>query len=82
VYVNLLVTERSYAGHGVGGRLLGYARELARERGVGLVRVDCYAGEDRALVGYYESRGFTATDPFTVRQPSGPWPGQVLAQRV
>jgi GNAT superfamily N-acetyltransferase len=82
VYVNLLVTERSYAGHGIGGRLLGYARDLARQRGVGLVRVDCYASDDRALVRYYESQGFTATDPFTVRQPSGPWPGQVLAQRV
>ncbi|GIH14475.1 GNAT family N-acetyltransferase [Rugosimonospora africana] len=82
VYVNLLVTDRSYEGRGIGGRLLGYARQLAEQRNVGLVRVDCYGGDDRALVRYYESQGFTATDSFTVPQPSGPWPGQVLARRV
>lgn len=78
LYVNLLVTARAYAGRGVGARLLDHAREIARERGAHLLRVDCYAGDDRALVRYYERQGFTATDPFTV----GEWPGQVLEERL
>ncbi|MEH1122940.1 GNAT family N-acetyltransferase [Micromonospora sp. CPCC 206061] len=78
LYVNLLVTGRSFAGRGVGTTLLGHARDLAVARGIGLLRVDCYAGGDRALVRYYERAGFTATEPFTV----GEWPGQVLEQRL
>jgi GNAT superfamily N-acetyltransferase len=82
VYVNLLVTDRARAGLGIGTRLLDRARAIARERGVTLVRVDCYGGDDRALVRYYESQGFTATDPFTVDLPDGSWPGQTLEQRI
>ncbi|MDO3705990.1 GNAT family N-acetyltransferase [Micromonospora sp. C28SCA-DRY-2] len=83
LYVNLLVTDRAHAGLGIGGRLLAHAADLARERGVGLLRVDCYAGDDRALVGWYTRQGFTPTDPFTVERPGRPpWPGQVLARRL
>ncbi|MEU5938122.1 GNAT family N-acetyltransferase [Micromonospora sp. NPDC047548] len=83
LYVNLLVTDRTYAGRGIGARLLAHAAELARQRGLDLLRVDCYAGADRALVRFYESCGFTATDPFTVQRPGRePWPGQVLARRL
>lgn len=83
LYVNLLVTDRAYAGRGIGARLLAYAAELARDRGVGLLRVDCYAGDDRALVRFYEGCGFTATEPFTVERPGrDPWPGQVLERRL
>ncbi|MCX4385544.1 GNAT family N-acetyltransferase [Micromonospora peucetia] len=83
LYVNLLVTDRAHAGAGIGGRLLAYAAQLARERGLGLLRVDCYAGGDGALVRWYERQGFTATDPFTVERPGrDPWPGQVLVRRL
>ncbi|MFI6266441.1 GNAT family N-acetyltransferase [Micromonospora sp. NPDC051006] len=83
LYVNLLVTDRAYTGQAIGGRLLAHAAELARDRGVGLLRVDCYAGGDGALVRWYERQGFTRTDPFTVRRPGRePWPGQVLARRL
>jgi GNAT superfamily N-acetyltransferase len=78
LYVNLLVSGRSFAGRGVGATLLGHARDLAVARGLGLLRVDCYAGGDRALVRYYESVGFTATEPFQV----GEWPGQILERRL
>lgn len=78
VYVTLLVTARSHAGLGVGSALLAHAREETRRAGVGLLRVDCYAGSDGALVDYYRRNGFEPTEPFTV----GSWPGQVLAQRV
>ncbi|GHJ15635.1 MULTISPECIES: GNAT family N-acetyltransferase [unclassified Micromonospora] len=83
LYVNLLVTDRAYAGRGVGARLLSHAAELARERGLGLLRVDCFRSADRALVRFYEGCGFTATEPFTVIRPGRPpWPGQVLARRL
>ena len=78
LYVNWLLTDRARAGAGIGARLLAHARELAATAGVRLLRVDCYAGDDRALVGYYESQGFTATRGFTV----GDWPGQILEQRI
>jgi GNAT superfamily N-acetyltransferase len=82
VYVTFLVTDRDRAGEGIGGRLLAYAEELARRAGVAVVRVDCYAGDDRALVRWYEAQGFTATAPFTVELARGPWPGQVLERRL
>ncbi len=80
-YVHLLAADHGrHAGRGVGRALLAHAVEETRRQGVGLLRVDCYRSEDRALVAYYESNGFTATEPFT--GPDGSWPGQVLAQRV
>jgi hypothetical protein len=42
--------------------------------------VDCYAGDDRKLVAYYEANGFTSTEAYTVGEHA--WPGQVLARRV
>ena len=83
LYVNLLVTDRAYAGAGIGGRLLAHAADLARRRGVDLLRVDCYAGDDGALVRWYERQGFTRTDGFTVQRPGRPpWPGQLLIRRL
>ncbi|GAB3983401.1 GNAT family N-acetyltransferase [Plantactinospora veratri] len=82
LYVNLLVSDRAHAGRRIGARLLEYAEDLARDQGVGLLRVDCYAGDDGALVRYYESQGFTATEPFTVPLADRRWPGQLLERRL
>ncbi|MBO4210141.1 GNAT family N-acetyltransferase [Micromonospora echinofusca] len=83
LFVRLLVTDRAYAGRDIGGRLLAYAAELTRAAGIGLLRVDCYAGDDGALVRWYERAGFTRTERFTVARPGRPpWPGQVLARRL
>ncbi|MDG4788403.1 GNAT family N-acetyltransferase [Micromonospora sp. WMMD1102] len=82
LYVNLLVSDRAHAGRRIGARLLEYAEELARSSGVDLLRVDCYAGDDGALVRYYENQGFTATEPFTVPLADRRWPGQVLERRL
>ncbi|MEU3824824.1 GNAT family N-acetyltransferase [Streptomyces sp. SID486] len=79
-YVHWLASDRRFKGRGAGRALLEHAARVTREAGVGLLRVDCYAGGDGALVAYYEANGFTPTHPYT----HGPndWPGQVLARRV
>ena len=79
-YVHLLASDRRFKGYGVGGALLAHAAEATRRAGISLLRVDCYAGDDRKLVAYYESNGFTATEAFVVGADK--WPGQVLARRV
>jgi GNAT superfamily N-acetyltransferase len=83
LYVRLLVTDRASAGQNLGGILLDHARELARAAGVRLLRVDCFAGGDQALVRYYERQGFTRDIEFAVARVNAPdWPGQVLIQRL
>lgn len=78
VYVDLLITSRAHAGLGIGGALLEHAREHTRRHGVSLLRVDCWAGGDGALVRYYQRQGFVPTSRFDVRG----WIGQVFEQRI
>ena len=78
LYIKLLVTDRAFAGRGVGRALIGKAADEARARGVELLRVDCYGGGDGRLVDYYRRNGFEAVAEFTV----GDWPGRLLARRV
>ncbi|GHH75833.1 GCN5 family N-acetyltransferase [Kitasatospora indigofera] len=82
LYVRNLVTDRARSGSGIGAALIADALEEARRRGIGLLRVDCYAGDDRRLVGQYRALGFTETEAFEVEQPAGPWPGQILEIRL
>lgn len=77
-YVRLLVSDRRYAGLGIGAALLTRAAEETRRAGVKLMRVDCWAGGGGELVAFYERNGFTPTDRFL----SEAWPGQVLARQV
>ncbi len=77
-FVHLLITSRAAAGRRLGALLLDHARARCRREGVELLRVDCFGGGDRDLVGWYERQGFTATQPLDV----GGWPCQVLEQRV
>ncbi|AHH94769.1 GNAT family N-acetyltransferase [Kutzneria albida] len=78
LYIRGLVGGQFPAARGAGRLLLAQVEAEGRRLGVTRLRVDCYAGDDRALVAFYESAGFTATDPFTV----GDWPGQVLERRL
>ena len=58
--------------------MLDRTKAIARDRGIDLLRVDCFAGGDGSLVRYYESQGFRRMQPFQVKG----WPGMLLAQRV
>ncbi|MGI5158807.1 GNAT family N-acetyltransferase [Microbispora sp. CA-102843] len=78
LYVDLLITARSFTGRGVGAALLDMARTEARARGITLLRVDCWAGGDGDLVRYYQGQDFTPTDRFDVNG----WIGQVFEQRL
>ncbi|WP_116042443.1 GNAT family N-acetyltransferase [Amycolatopsis palatopharyngis] len=78
LYVGLLITDRRFAGYGIGSALLERARAEAREREIELLRVDCWAGGGGDLVRYYTGQGFTPTVQFDYHG----WIGQVFEQRV
>ncbi|MFI6813344.1 GNAT family N-acetyltransferase [Nonomuraea sp. NPDC050328] len=78
LYVQALVTDRRFAGLGVGRALLEWSYGEAARLGVAVLRVDCYAGDDGRLVAFYESCGFRRAEPFTV----GTWPGMVLEREL
>lgn len=79
LYINFLITDpKRGGGRGLGGVLVGKAKALAREKGVRLLRLDCFAGGDGKLVRWYESQGFQKQEAFEERG----WPGQVLSMRL
>lgn len=78
IYVRLLLTDQRHSGRNVGGQLLDHARAQARDRGISLVRVDCWSGGDGSLIRYYEGQGFTPT----VRVPVKDREVQVFEDRL
>ena len=82
LYINFLISSRRHAGRGVGRMLVERAAREAAERGIDLLRVDCWAGEDGNLVRVYEGYGFRRVSEFTVPLPAGDWPGMLLAMRL
>ncbi len=79
LFVVALVASRSPRARGAGRALLAEAERVTAERGVRILRLDCFAGNGGALVRYYEGAGFRATERFTVGDG---WPGQVLERTV
>ena len=75
LYVVVLLTAPAWRGRGVGMRLIEHAAKLARERGAGRLRVDCWAGVPE-LQAAYERLGFTRVGDFEV----GDWPGAILTR--
>src|SRR3954452_653950 len=73
LYIELLISSRRHAGNAIGARLVRLADDIAVERGVEVLRVDCWAGAP-TLVGFYEARGFQRSGTFDVRG----WIGQVF----
>jgi GNAT superfamily N-acetyltransferase len=56
-YFHHFAVRRIVAGQGVGGRVLAWAEDVARDRGRSFLRLDCVA-DDPKLIRYYETRGF------------------------
>ena len=77
LYIELLFSSRAAAGRGVGAALVAHAVELARDAGLPLLRVDCWAGAP-ALVAFYERQGFLRDGTFDVNG----WIGQVFSMRL
>jgi GNAT superfamily N-acetyltransferase len=73
LYIELLISARRHAGNGIGSRLVRLADDLAVQRGVEVLRVDCWAGAP-TLVAWYEAQGFARSGTFDV----GGWKGQVF----
>ena len=83
LFINLLATSRRFKGHDVGGLLIAEARAEAARQGLGLLRVDCFAGDDGRLKDWYASQGFAEVEPFVVKREGRPdWPGMLFAMRV
>lgn len=78
LYVQLLLVSRRHAHLGIGAWLVRRAIDEARERGAGVLRVDCWAGAP-TLVAWYERQGFQGAGTFTVNDG---WPGQIFAMEV
>lgn len=74
--------DGAFRGRSISGLMMDHAKQLARRRGISVLRGDCYAGEGAAVVRHYERLGFEVTGSFTVQTPTGPWPGQVVRLRV
>ena len=82
LYVNFLISSRKHSGRGLGRVLIERAKQEAAERGIDLLRVDCWAGEDGNLVKVYERYGFRRVQEFTVPVGEMQWPGMLLAMRL
>jgi GNAT superfamily N-acetyltransferase len=76
VYIRLLLTSRRHRGRDIGGLLVERARQAARDAGVSMLRVDCYAAP--TLVAWYESQGFVGVETI----PVGTVEVRILEQRV
>jgi ribosomal protein S18 acetylase RimI-like enzyme len=78
LFISMLITSRSPNAKGIGRRLLAHADVVAQEKGVEQVRFECFAGNDGALIRYYESAGYQKMEAFD----NEGWPGQVLVRPV
>jgi GNAT superfamily N-acetyltransferase len=82
IYVSGFITSRAAHARTVGRALLEHAKATARQAGISLLRLDCYAGGDGSLVTYYESVGFRRVTRFTVELMDAPYTACLLQQRV
>lgn len=76
-YIHGLVIDRRFAGEGLGGRLLDWAAQRARDAGRPFLRLDCVETNDR-LRRYYRDRGLREVGR---RDFPGPWHGAVLFEK-
>ena len=85
IYIQAILTSRtSPSAKGLGAALVAEVDRIAREQGIGLIRLDCYAGGEKGekeLVRVYERMGFQKAGPLLVYDESG-WLGQVMEWKV
>ena len=84
MYIQCLLTARDDPrAKGVGHALVLTCEQEALERGVGLLRLDCFDGTEAkgALVKVYEGMGFKKMGPKLAYNKDG-WMGQVLGKRI
>lgn len=62
-YLHKLAVRRTHAGRGVSERLVSRCREIAREQGCSMLRLDCHPN----LRSLYERLGFTHLDTYYPR---------------
>ncbi|OBT85288.1 hypothetical protein VE02_06523 [Pseudogymnoascus sp. 03VT05] len=82
VYLAYLISNRD-AGEerkGAAAALIGFAKEQVRGAGVKRICLDCFRGNGRKLVRYYESQGFKVLEDFTAGEKE--WQGCVLEMRL
>jgi GNAT superfamily N-acetyltransferase len=82
IYITGFITSRAPDARAAGQLLLRHAKATAARSGMSLLRLDCYAGGDGALVRYYESVGFEQVTRFTVELFGAPYTGCLLEQRL
>ncbi|KAI3325162.1 acetyltransferase [Xylariaceae sp. AK1471] len=85
VYLDGLITDYRTGPwrKGAGAALIEHCRQYCRERGKPILYLDGYSGNDRKLVRYYESQGFSVVDYFETPKPDGStWPGAFLRMDV
>lgn len=89
VYLSYLLTDRRTGSwsKGAGAALIDHAIDEARKLSVDRICGDCWRGNDRRLVKYYERQGFTAIGDFGVEPKEGidieqEWPGAVFEMRI
>ncbi|KAH6892877.1 hypothetical protein B0T10DRAFT_558882 [Thelonectria olida] len=83
VYLAYLMSNR-YAGEerkGAAAALIAFAKDQVHSVGLNRICLDCWRGNDRKLVRYYESQGFKSLEDFTVAEKDD-WPGCVLEMRL
>jgi GNAT superfamily N-acetyltransferase len=82
IYITGFITSRAPDARTAGQRLLQHAKDSAYREGISLLRLDCYAGGDGALVAYYESAGFEQVARFSVELLGATYTGCLLEQGV
>ncbi|KAF3935054.1 hypothetical protein ABW20_dc0107099 [Dactylellina cionopaga] len=85
LYLTFLMTDHRtgvYA-KGAGAALLALAKEEVQKVGLKRLCGDCWRGNERKLVGYYEGHGLMGIgDFFASKDNEAPWPGAVVEWRL
>ncbi|KAK3688854.1 hypothetical protein B0T22DRAFT_378775 [Podospora appendiculata] len=80
VFLEVLLVHFGTGYHkGAGTALVQHVKRYGLEKGKDAVYVDCWSGNNRQLVGYYERQGFVTVEDFAFpRENKTPWIGTLL----